>query len=122
MNNGFPDVCNTPTPAGPVPTPYPNESMQMMAVEFVDNILIAGAPAHNLSTEIPLSNGDNAGVALGVASGTVMGPTRTVLGAETVLFGGMPATRLSSETIQNSTNVPGVCVAPSQEKLLILAT
>lgn len=121
MNNGFPDVCNTPTPAGPVPTPYPNESMQMMAVGFVDNILIAGAPAHNMSTEIPLSNGDNAGVAGGVASGTEMGPTRIILGAESVLFGGAPATRLSSETIQNSTNVPGVVVAPSQEKLLILA-
>ena len=23
-NKGFPDVCMTPTPAGPVPVPYPN--------------------------------------------------------------------------------------------------
>ncbi|MCD6025571.1 MAG: type secretion protein [Solimicrobium sp.] len=125
MNSGFPDVCITPVPSplGPVPTPlpYPNESMTMMGVEAVDNILIGGAPAHNLATEIPMSNGDNAGTLLGVVSGTVMGPTRTILGAESVLFGGMPATRLTSMTIQNSTNCPGACMVPSQSKLLILA-
>ena len=26
MNLGFPDVCLTPTPVGPIPIPYPNIS------------------------------------------------------------------------------------------------
>ena len=35
-------------------------------------------PAHNLGTSAPMTNGDNAGVGLGVASGMVMGPSRSV--------------------------------------------
>ncbi len=61
-----------------------------------------------------MSNGDNAGVATGVASGTVMGPNRHVTAAFTVLVGGQPATRLTSVGIQNNTNCPGMRAVPSQ--------
>jgi hypothetical protein len=118
---GFPDVCLTPTPAGPVPVPYPNVAAAPMGVPAVYKVLFMAAPVHNLSTVIPLTNGDNAGLALGVASGTVMGPSRHLTGAFSVLVGGMPVTRLSSISLQNSTNCPGVRVAPSQTKVLILA-
>lgn len=118
---GFPDVCLTPTPAGPVPIPYPNIAMGPMAIPNVPTVLIMGMPAHNMGTTIPMTNGDNAGVALGVASGTVMGPARHVTGAFTVLIHGMPATRLTSVAIQNSTNCPGVRLVPSQPLVLMLA-
>ena len=121
QNLAFPDVCLTPSPVGPVPLPYPNIAMGPMGVGAAYNVLLGAAPAHNMNTSIPLSNGDNAGVASGVASGMVMGPSRSVTAAITVLIGGSPATRLSSMTIQNSTNCPGCCIAPSQVKLLILA-
>ena len=120
-DTGFPDVCLTPTPAGPVPVPYPNVAQAQMGVPAVYKVLFAGAPVHNMSTVIPMTNGDNAGVALGVASGTVMGPSRHLTGAFTVLIGGMPVTRLTSATLQNSTNCPGVRVSPSQTKVLVLA-
>ncbi|MGH7051066.1 MAG: hypothetical protein ACREE5_10535 [Acetobacteraceae bacterium] len=42
-------------------------------------------------------------------------------GAETVLFSGMPATRLTSMSLQNSTNAPGVRLRPSQTAVLLLA-
>ena len=118
---GFPDVCLTPTPAGPVPIPYPNIAMGPMAVPNVPNILILGMPVHNLATTIPMTNGDNAGVNMGVASGTVMGPSRHLTGAFTVLYLGMPATRLTSMSLQNSTNCPGARVVPSQTLVLMLA-
>jgi hypothetical protein len=118
---GFPDVCLTPTPAGPVPVPYPNVAAAQMGVPAVYNVLFMAAPVHNLSTVIPLTNGDNAGLAMGVASGTVMGPSRHLTGAFTVLIGGMPVTRLTSMSLQNSTNCPGVRATPSQTKVLILA-
>jgi Domain of unknown function (DUF4150) len=121
MDIGFPDVCLTPTPAGPVPVPYPNLAAAQMGVPAVYNVLLACAPAHTLSTSIPMTNGDNAGVGLGVASGTVMGPSRHMTGAFTVLIGGSPATRLTSASLQNSTNCPGMRVVPSQTKVLILA-
>jgi hypothetical protein len=84
-------------------------------------VLTMCAPTHNLRTVIPQSNGDNAGVATGVASGTVMGPCRHITGAFTVLVGGMPLTRMTSVSMQNSTNIVGMRVAPSQPTVLVLA-
>ncbi|MDR6887723.1 MULTISPECIES: DUF4150 domain-containing protein [Variovorax] len=118
---GFPDVCLTPTPAGPVPIPYPNIAMGPMAVPNCPTILFMCMPAHNLATTIPMTNGDNTGVNMGVASGTVMGPSRHVTGAFTVLLNGMPATRMTSMSLQNSTNCPGVRLVPSQALVLLLS-
>lgn len=120
-DTGFPDVCLTPSPAGPVPIPYPNIGMGPTAIPSCVNVLFMGTPAHNMATTIPMSNGDNAGVALGVASGLVMGPVRHMTAAFTCLVGGMPGTRMTSVAIQNNTNCPGVRVVPSQPKILLLA-
>ena len=121
MDLAFPDVCLT--PAGPVvvPIPYPNIAMGPTAIPSQMIVLIEAMPAHNLGTVTPLTNGDNAGVATGVASGLVMGPSRHLTAAFTVLFGGMPATRLTSMSLQNSTNAPGARLEPSQVKVLLLA-
>ena len=118
---GFPDVCLTPTPAGPVPIPYPNIAMGPTAIPNCPTSLIMGAPVHNLATTIPMTNGDNAGVNMGVASGTVMGPSRHLTGSFTTLFMGMPGSRLTSNSLQNSTNCPGVRVVPSQPLVVLLA-
>ena len=77
--------------------------------------------SHNLSTSVPLTNGDNAGVNMGVASGMVMGPSRHLTGAFTCLIGGAPASRMTSVSLQNSTNCPGARMMPSQVTVLILA-
>ena len=121
MDLGFPDVCLT--PAGPVvvPVPYPNIAMGPTAIPNQTTVLIMAMPAHNLGTTTPLTSGDNAGVGTGVASGTVMGPSRHLTGAFTVLYSGMPATRLTSMSLQNSTNAPGVRLVPSQPVVLLLA-
>ena len=121
MDTGFPDVCLTPTPAGPVPMPYPNMAMGPMGVPAAYKVLFMATPAHNMGTTVPLTNGDNAGEAMGVASGMVMGPSRHLTASFTTLVGGMPATRLSSMSLQNSTNCPGCRVVPSQTKVLIMA-
>jgi hypothetical protein len=121
IDTAFPDVCLTPSPAGPVPVPYPNIAAGPMGVPAAYKVLFMGTPAHNMSTSVPQTNGDNAGVATGVASGIVMGPSRHLTGAFTALVGGMPATRMTSASLQNSTNAPGVRVAPSQVKVLLLA-
>lgn len=121
MNLGFPDVCITPVGPVPVPIPYPNIATGMMGVPATYNVLMGGTPTHNMMTIIPLTNGDNAGVAMGVASGTVMGPSRALTGAFTVLVCGAPVTRMTSMNLQNSTNCPGVSLIPSQLKVLVLA-
>jgi hypothetical protein len=117
---GFPDVCLTPMPA-PVPIPYPNIALGPMGVPAAYNVLFMCTPAHNMATTVVMTNGDNTGVALGVASGMVMGPSRHLTAAFTVLVGGLPATRMTSVALQNSTNCPGMRLVPSQPKVLLLA-
>ena len=117
---GFPDVCLTPTPA-PVPIPYPDVAAGPMGVPAAYNVLFMCAPSHNMLTTVPLTNGDNVGVATGVVAHTVMGPSRHVTGAFTVLIDGAPATRLTSVSIGNSTNAPGARIVPSQVGVIILA-
>jgi hypothetical protein len=122
MNLGFPDVCKTPTPVGPVPIPYPNMSMGMTRVPPTFKVFMGGTPAHNMSTMGTISNGDNAGVAGGVASQMVMGPDRHMTGSFPILLQGMPATKMTSMTGQNgmSLNVPGMSLVPSQFKVMML--
>ncbi len=124
MDFGMPDVCLTPAPpAPPIPVPYPNTAQLPMAVPPTANMkhLISMMPAHNLGTTIPMSMGDNAGVNMGVASGTVMGPARNTMGSTKVFTGGMPSTKMLSTAMQNSTNVPGgMTLAPSQTKVMIM--
>ncbi|AUX42852.1 hypothetical protein SOCE26_042870 [Sorangium cellulosum] len=119
MALGGPDVCLTP-PAH-LPVPYPNLSAQPMGVPAVYNVLVSCTPAHNMRTQVPLTNGDNAGLETGVVSHTVMGPSRHITGAFTVLVGGAPVTRMTSITLQNSVNSPGISIVPSQVKVLVLA-
>jgi len=78
MSNGvttaFPDVCKTPTPGGPVPIPYPNIAQSMMCslkvtMRVKDNMMQVGVKGCSWT----LSNGDEAGVALGVKSNKIMG-------------------------------------------------
>jgi hypothetical protein len=120
-NLGFPDVCKTPVGPAIVPIPYPNISMKMMGVPAAYNILIGGAPGHNLLTITPISNGDNAGVLLGLISQTLMALTRPVTGSFTCLILGAPGTRMTSITIQNAINCPGFRPDPGNLKVVNMA-
>ncbi|RQO51154.1 type VI secretion protein [Variovorax sp. KBW07] len=118
MDLAFPDVCKTP-PA--IPIPYPDFALGPTAIPNAYNILYMCTPAHNMATVTPLTNGDNAGVVMGVVSQTVMGQSRHLTGAFTILLKGTPATRMTSLTLQNSTNMVGMRIVPSQFKVLMLA-
>jgi hypothetical protein len=122
MDMASPDVCLTPAAPSPVPIPYPNMAMSEEAVPNQSVVFIEAMPAHNLSSEIPTTEGDEAGVNGGVASGTFMGPSKHQTGCNSVLFEGMPATRLTSTTMQNSTNASGARTVPSQTTVLLLAS
>ena len=121
MDFGFPDVCLTPVGPVPVPIPYPNIAMPPTAIPTQFKVFTLCMPNHNLATMTPLTNGDNAGVAMGVASGMIMGPDRNLLGSFKVLTGGPPATKMLSPSLQNNTNAPGLTLVPSQPKVIILA-
>lgn len=120
----FPDTCNTPTPVGPVPVPYPNTSMGNSANPGLcaKAVLFDFMPALNLSSMIPLSNGDEGGVAGGLVSGMFIGPTTFTMGSTAVFVEGQPAVYLSSPTSQNGSmpNAVGANISPSQTKVMVL--
>jgi hypothetical protein len=118
----FPDVCNTPAPSGTVPIPYPNISQGMLAVSTSTKVFVTGMPAITLKSQIPTSNGDEAGTAGGVVSGQFMGPTSFAKGSSKVMVEGMPWVNLTSMTKHNGAspnNPAGAMIAPSQAKVLI---
>lgn len=122
MNLAAGDVCLTPAPpAPPVPIAYVNISQNAIATGFFAKMIICGGFAHNLGTCVPVSSGDEPGTVGGVASGTIIGPTRFISGSAKVFHGGKPATRMTSSTLQNNGNASGTTVTPSQTKVLLLA-
>ena len=119
----FPDVCLTPAPPAPspVPIPYPNIGLGPTKIPVPVTVLFMACPSHNLATVAPLTNGDNAGVSMGVASGTVMGPAKNMTASFTILLKGAPATKMTSMSQQNSTDSVGATIVPSQPKVILLA-
>lgn len=122
MCMGFPDTCLVPAPpAPPIPTPFPNIAVPMMADPVTAVVFIVGMPALFLDSEIPLSNGDEGGLAGGVVSGQIMGPCKAMLGSMAVMLEGIPAIRLSAPTMQNEDNAPGIISVPSQPTVMVLS-
>ncbi|MFJ1091676.1 DUF4150 domain-containing protein, partial [Bordetella bronchiseptica] len=118
MDLAFPDICKTPPAL--LPIPYPNFALGPMGIPNVWNVLLMAMPAHNLLTTIALSNGDNPGIGMGLISQTVMAQARRITCVPNVLFGCIPATRLTGLTVQNTINTVGMRVVPSQLKVVLL--
>ena len=122
---GFPDVCLTPTPVGPVPIPYPNIALTANSPNPVMNILMESAPTINAVSTIAMSNGNEPGSAGGVVSHLIDGQCEFLLGSMTVMVEGVPLQRLTSTTGQNcmskTMNAPGTCLMPSQYSVLVLS-
>jgi hypothetical protein len=116
------DVCNTPSASGVTPITYTNTSQGSSATGASTKVFYNGMPAHNLGTSVSTSNGDEAGVSGGVVSGTFINSTRFTSGSYTVLVENKPGTKLTSVTIQNSTNGTGATISPAQTKVMLLAT
>lgn len=116
-----PDVCQVPTPLGPVPTPFPNIGMPPMGNSPTTKVLVSGMPALTKASKIPLTNGDQLGTAGGVVSGKVMGEVEFIAGSAKVKFEGQAAIRLATPTKQNAGNTVGAVLAPSQTKVVIVS-
>ena len=118
----FPDVCKTPTPAGPVPIPYPNQGMVMTATKVSTKVMIMNMPAVIETSEIPTSQGDEAGTAGGVVSGTNMQKIVFEVGSVVVVVEGKGLCYLTCVCGHNGSNANmpgGNQIAPSQAVVLI---
>lgn len=123
----FPDVCKTPSPAGPVPIPYPNIAMLTQADggSCSAKVKIVGKKTVMKGSEITMSSGDEAGTAGGgVVSNKFKGPAQFKKGSSKVKVEGKELCHHTSMVGQNggsNANVPpGTQVAPSQVKVIIM--
>ncbi|WP_434419389.1 DUF4150 domain-containing protein [Nannocystis pusilla] len=74
---GPPDVCKTPTPAGPAPVPYVNVARSFDLAQGARRTRIAGAPIAHAASCIATSTGDEPGTAGGgVISSRIRGKLR----------------------------------------------
>jgi hypothetical protein len=124
MAEGVPDVCLVlDPPAPPIPTPFPNLAQVPMSLATSPKVLIQMMPAVVQSSQVPMSQGDEAGVGGGVMSGMNMGPVTYKTASSKVKAAGQPVVMLTSMTAHNgiSPNLPagGAVIAPSQMKVLV---
>jgi hypothetical protein len=118
----MPDVCKTPAPpAPPIPIPYPNLAMPMMGNPCTTKVLIGGMPVLTKASKIPMSSGDEAGVAGGVVSGANMGEVAFVSFSMAVKLEGNPVVKLGDATKHNGGNGVGAVLAPSQAVVMIMS-
>ncbi len=120
---GFPDVCKTPSPGGPVPVPYPNMAMLTDADGGTcsQKVKIGGKKVVTAKTEIRSSSGDEAGTAGGVVSSKNMGEATFKKYSSKVTAEGEGVVYVTCATGQNGTNanLPGAQVSPSQTDVTV---
>jgi hypothetical protein len=122
MCMGFPDVCKTPAPPSPspIPIPYPNIAQCASAQKDSQKVKIANMGALKKDSEVPMSSGDEAGVAGGVSSSVNMGKLAYKKGSSKVKFEGQEAVHLTSMTSHNKDNFPaGMQMVPSQVQVIV---
>jgi hypothetical protein len=117
----MPDVCKTPTPAGPVPIPYPSIGMVNQAKKTSKKLKICNKEAVTKKSEMSRSSGDEAGTAKGIVSSKNMDKVKYTKGSSKVKVEGQPLQHLTSPTSHNGSNanVPGAQIAPGQTKVIV---
>lgn len=131
-SNGFspatmPDVCKTPTPAGPTPLPYPNVTQ---TATLANGTTTVKADNHMMiaikGSEFSMSNGDEPGSIGGVKSNTFIKESTWILYSFDVKMDGKNVCRLSDKKFQNHENTvnlagEGQMVVATQGALKVIA-
>ena len=107
MSVVFPDVCNTPTAAGPVPIPYPNIGQSTDTTGGPTTVTCDGSMPMTKGAQYSKSSGDEAGSAGGLMSGRNMGPCEFLSYSFDVMLEGQNACRLGDMLLQNGRNAVG---------------
>jgi hypothetical protein len=112
ISTAFPDVCKTPTPAGPVPIPYPNVAQSSDTDNGSSTVKVDGNPIMLKDSTFKTSTGDEAGSANNVVSSKIKGKAQPMLYSQDVKVDGKNVFRLTDMMLQNCSS-PGT--APASE-------
>ena len=102
----FPDVCKTPSPAGPIPIPYPNIAMSADTSQGSKQVKVDGNPIMLQGSAFSKSTGDEAGSAGGVVSSVNKGKAEFILYSFDVKIEGKSVPRLADLMVQNKGGSP----------------
>jgi uncharacterized Zn-binding protein involved in type VI secretion len=108
----FPDVCNTPSPTGPVPIPYPNVAQSTDTALGTKAVMVDGNPIMVQGSVFALSTGDEPGVAGGVMSMTIKGKAEFVNYSFDVKAEGKCVARLGDPMVHNKAASPNTAPFP----------
>lgn len=100
----LPDVCKTPSPAGPVPIPYPNIASQSSLKNGTSTVKAHGEMIAVKGSQYGTSNGDEAGTAGGVKSSVNMKATDWITYSFDVKMDGQNACRHTDKKFHNNQN------------------
>lgn len=116
----FPDVCKTPSPAGPIPIPYPNIAKSSDTAKGTKKVKCDGNPVCVKDSNFSMSTGDEAGSAGGgVASNKMKGKAEFVNFSFDVKFEGKNVARAFDLMLHNDKNTPPFPVL--QQPIIALA-
>lgn len=107
MSPIFPDVCKTPTPAGPVPIPYPNIGKAADTSSGPTGVTTDGQMPMTKDAKYMMSAGDEAGSVGGVVSNKIKGPCEFMMYSFDVKFEGKNVCRLGDPLFHNDKNGMG---------------
>lgn len=107
MVTGFPDVCKTPSPGGPIPVPYPNIARSADLDKGTKKVKCDGNPVAVKGSVFKKSQGDEAGTAGGgVVSSTTRGKAEFMSYSFDVKFEGKNVCRLGDIMVLNKGSAP----------------
>ena len=107
ITTAFPDVCKTPSPAGPIPIPYPNIAMASDSDATAKKVSNDGNNICVKDSNFKMSTGDEAGSAGGgVASNKIKGKAEFVNFSFDVQFEGKNVPRAMDLMLHNDKNTP----------------
>jgi hypothetical protein len=107
MSIAFPDVCKVPTPAGPIPIPFPNIARSSDTSEGPDSVTCDGEMPMVKGAKYSKSMGDEAGTLGGVVSSVNRDVAEFMLYSFDVKFEGKGVCRLGDMLFHNKKNIVG---------------
>ena len=103
----FPDVCKTPTPAGPIPIPYPNIGKSSDTSQGPTKVKTDGKMPMVKGAKYSRSMGDEPGTAGGIISNVNMNVCEFMLYSFDVKFEGKNVCRMGDMMFHNKKNIMG---------------